>query len=205
MNNYSMCGGQLIPIGLFASSPWLYWTPDWATEFTVTVWRLGRLTWPVWPRGRLWTGAKVSCWACPCPWGNWRPWSDWTPWTYREREMGWVELKSSFTDKKQKTHCLNIAYTRLLWPTLLISNFPSRPGDVTWKVCHWICPVAVTVWAWMRKVPGLTSCTLWRVWPPAFRSWAWPSPDRCRIGCDIVVALEDDTCRPTTTKLHPKR
>lgn len=75
-----------IPAGLFASSPCVYWTPACVTEFTVTVWRLGRLTWPVWPRGRVWTGAKVSCWACPCPCGSWRPWSDWTPWTCRNRQ-----------------------------------------------------------------------------------------------------------------------
>lgn len=74
-----------VPTGLFASSPCVYWTPDCVTEFTVTVCRLGRLTWPVWPRGRVCTGAKVSCWACPCPCGNWSPWSDWTPWTCRDR------------------------------------------------------------------------------------------------------------------------
>lgn len=70
-----------VPAGLFASSPCEYWTPVCVIELTVTVWRLGRLTWPVWPRGRVWTGAKVNCWAWPWPWGSWSPWSDWTPWT----------------------------------------------------------------------------------------------------------------------------
>lgn len=68
----------------------------------------------------------------------------------------------------------------------------------------------------MRKVPGLTSCTLCRVWPAAFRSWpwatwatwAWVSPDSCRMGCEIVVALEDETCtgreRHNQLQLHKK-
>lgn len=75
------------PAGLFASSPCAYWPPD-DTEFTVTVCRLGKLTCPAWPRGSVWTGAKVSCWAWPCPWGNWSPCSDWTPWTYTE---SWIK------------------------------------------------------------------------------------------------------------------
>lgn len=63
----------------------------------------------------------------------------------------------------------------------------------------------------MRKVPGLTSCTLCRVWPAAaFRFWpwatwaiwAWLSPDSCRIGCEIVVALEDETWRTQQNKLQ---
>jgi hypothetical protein len=55
-------------------------------------------------------------------------------------------------------------------------------------------PVADTVWAWMRKVPGLTSWTLCIVWPPGPRSpWAWPSPASCRMGWE----LEEDTCSET--------
>lgn len=184
---WSMCRWP-IPAGLFASSPCVYWTPLCVTEFTVTVWRLGRLTWPVWPRGRVWTGAKVSCWAWPCPWGNWSPWSDWTPWTYRDG----TDVSNWHLSQHENTTCY-LHRKPLLWT-----------AHVTWKVCHWICPVAVTVWAWMRKVPGLTSCTLCRVWPAAaFRSWpwatwatwAWLSPDSCRMGWEIVVALEDETCR----------
>lgn len=88
-----------LPAGLLASSPCVYWTPVCVTELTVTVWRLGRLTWPVWPKGRVWTGARVSCWVWPWPWGNWSPWSDWTPWTWKTgRETKKMELIQILSD-----------------------------------------------------------------------------------------------------------
>lgn len=98
------------PAGLFASSPCVYWTPC-DTEFTVTVCRLGKLTCPAWPRGRVWTGAKVSCWAWPCPWGNWSPCSDWTPWTYTE---SWIKHHLTPTREELMSCTLKIAHLECL-------------------------------------------------------------------------------------------
>ena len=79
---------------------------------------------------------------------------------------------------------------------LRIETDKHTPTQPTWKVCHCICPEAVTVWAWMRKVPGLTSWTLWSVCPDWDRScpWApWLSPDSCRMGWEKDEALAVDT------------